>query len=81
MNAFRMGEFVASASEPADVCILSAVSMLSLIRTGMPCSGPRTLPALRSASSASAMASASGFSSMTALTAGPFLSIASMRER
>ena len=33
-----------SASEPAVVCILSAVSMLSLISTGMPCSGPRSLP-------------------------------------
>ena len=30
-----------SASEPAVVIIRSAVSMLSLIRTGMPCSGPR----------------------------------------
>src|SRR5512146_2416509 len=29
----------ASASEPADVRILSAVSMLSLSSTGMPCSG------------------------------------------
>src|SRR3954465_3033832 len=30
-----------SASEPAVVCIRSAVSMLSLINTGMPCIGPR----------------------------------------
>ena len=30
-----------SASDPAVVVILSPVSMLSLIRTGMPCSGPR----------------------------------------
>ena len=30
-----------SASEPAVVIMRSAVSMLSLIRTGMPCSGPR----------------------------------------
>ena len=30
-----------SASDPAVVCMRSAVSMLSLIRTGMPCSGPR----------------------------------------
>ena len=37
-----------SASEPAVVVIRSAVSMLSLIRTGTPCSGPRTLPVLRS---------------------------------
>src|SRR5580698_8613326 len=33
-----------SASEPAVVCILSAVSMLSLMSTGMPCSGPRFGP-------------------------------------
>ena len=31
---------------------MPATSTLSLIRMGMPCSGPRTLPALRSASSA-----------------------------
>src|SRR5438128_4029200 len=30
-----------SASDPAVVCMRSAVSMLSLIRTGIPCSGPR----------------------------------------
>ena len=42
------------ASEPAVVAILSAVSMLSLISTGMPCSGPRSF-VLRSASSASAI--------------------------
>ena len=55
----------ASASEPAVVVIRSAVSMLSLSRIGMPCSGPRRRPALRSASSASAIASASGLISMT----------------
>src|SRR5580658_5291461 len=33
-----------SASDPAVVIIRSAVSMLSLISTGMPCSGPRTTP-------------------------------------
>src|SRR5215470_18155065 len=32
----------ARASDPAVVCILSPVSMLSLSSTGMPCSGPRT---------------------------------------
>ena len=51
-----------SASEPAVVVIRSAVSMLSFSAIGMPCSGPRTLPALRSASSWSAIASASGLS-------------------
>src|SRR3984893_15859720 len=35
-----------SANEPALVCILSPVSMLSLSRTGMPCSGPSTWPCL-----------------------------------
>ena len=60
-----------SASEPAVVVIRSCVSMLSLSATGMPCSGPRTLPALRSASSWSAMASASGLVSMIARSSGP----------
>src|SRR2546425_3101216 len=40
-NASRCGIEPCSASEPAVVDIRSAVSMLSLIRTGMPCSGPR----------------------------------------
>ena len=63
---------------PAVVFILSAVSMLSLIKTGMPCSGPRILPAFRSASHRSAIASASGFSSMIEFS---FLSISAMRAR
>src|SRR5581483_5503561 len=37
-----------SAKEPAVVCILSPVSMLSLRSTGIPCIGPRTLPRPRS---------------------------------
>src|ERR1700720_1326158 len=49
-----------SASEPAVVIMRSAVSMLSLIRTGMPCSGPRGPFSFRSRSSASAIANASG---------------------
>src|SRR5215472_6037713 len=32
-----------SANDPAEVCILSPVSRLSLINTGMPCNGPITL--------------------------------------
>ena len=36
----------ASASDPAVVGIGSAVSILSFIRIGMPCSGPRTWPGL-----------------------------------
>src|SRR5207253_4430382 len=35
-----------SANEPAVVCILSPVSMLSLSSTGMPCKGPNTTPRL-----------------------------------
>ena len=47
------------------VCILSLVAMLSFSSTGTPCIGPRTLPAFRSASSASAWARASGLVSST----------------
>src|SRR5215471_2473425 len=38
----------ASASDPAVVIMWSAVSILSLIRIGIPCSGPRALFAFRS---------------------------------
>ena len=55
--------------------------MLSLIRIGIPCSGPRVPLSLRSLSRLSAIASASGFISITLLTAGPCLSIASIRDR
>src|SRR5229473_4850655 len=68
-----------SANEPALVCILSPVSMLSLSRTGMPCKGPSTMPRLRNASALRAIASASGLSSITAFTPGPFWSRAMMR--
>ena len=70
-----------NANDPAVVIIRSAVSILSLINTGTPCSGPRGPLPLRSWSSASAIESASGFSSMIAFTAGPRLSISSMRAR
>src|SRR5881628_2496609 len=40
MNASFGGAAPASASEPAVVIIPSAVAMLSLIRIGIPCSGP-----------------------------------------
>ena len=63
-----------SANEPALVCIRSPVSMLSFTSTGMPWSGPSTLPLARIASRLAAMLSASGLSSMTALTPGPFWS-------
>src|SRR5882724_6950425 len=44
-----------SANEPALVCILSPVPMLSLSSTGMPWRGPRTWPCLRSLSAFLAM--------------------------
>src|SRR5262245_54836520 len=61
----------ASANDPAVVCILSPVSMLSLRSTGMPCSGPRTCPLARWASALLAIVSASGLSSITEFTIGP----------
>src|SRR2546423_14345530 len=57
-----------SANDPAVVCIRSPGSMLSFRSTGMPCSGPSTLPWDRSLSAFCAMESASGLSSMTAFT-------------
>src|SRR6266403_1154218 len=68
-----------SANDPALVCILSPVSMLSLSRTGMPCKGPFTMPCLRNASALRAITSASGLSSITALTPGPLWSSPRMR--
>src|SRR6266550_7445962 len=59
------GRDPSNASEPAVVCILSKVSILSLIRTGTPCSGPRTFFSFRSRSRLSAIASASGLISNT----------------
>ena len=52
---------------PAVVSILSLVAMLSLTRNGIPCSGPRTWPAARSASRAAAIEAASGLSCSTPL--------------
>ena len=69
------------ASDPAVVIILSAVSMLSLMRTGIPCSGPRGPWRFRSASIASAMVSASGLTSMTERSAGPDRSMSPIRWR
>src|SRR5438309_6970038 len=68
-------------SDPAAVCILSLVSVLSLSRTGMPCSGPRALPAWRCASRAVAMALASGLTWITELTFGQLWSMVWMRDR
>src|SRR5262245_48030329 len=81
-TAESFGRFAPTrASDPAVVCILSAVSMLSLIRIGMPCNGPRGPFSLRSLSRSAAIARASGFTSMTLLTAGPLRSISSIRAR
>src|SRR2546425_7099623 len=60
-----------SANDPAEVCILSPVSMLSLSSTGIPCSGPSTLPLARRLSAPCAIESASGLSSITEFTPGP----------
>ena len=80
-NESRGAMEAARASEPAVVCIRSAVSMLSLITTGMPWSGPRTFPSRRSRSRAAAISNASGFLSMIAFTPGPPASTSSMRAR
>src|SRR5258706_13177173 len=68
------------ANDPALVCILSPVSMLSFSNTGMPCKGPSTTPRLRSASAFCAIDSASGFNSMMELTPGPLESSAWIRS-
>ena len=70
-----------SASEPAVVVSLSWVSTLSFTSTGMPWSGPRGPLALRSASSAAAISSASGFVSITLRSSGPVRSSAAIRAR
>ena len=69
------------AKDPAVVLMRSCVSMLSLIRTGMPWSGPRGPFLLRSASSEAAMAMASGLVSITEFNLGPCRSISSIRAR
>ena len=81
MKASLGGIDPASASDPAVVVMRSAVAMLSLMSTGMPCSGPRGPVVFRSPSSRSAMASASGFVSITLCSEGPCRSIASIRAR
>src|SRR2546427_10442994 len=64
-GASRGGVTPASASEPAGLIIRPTVAVLSFTRTGLPAPGPRSRFALRSASSRSAIASASGFVSST----------------
>jgi len=79
--ASRVARTPSSASEPALVAMRSPVAMLSFSSTGTPCSGPRAPRVRRSLSSAAAIASASGFSSITARIAGPRRSSAWMRPR
>ena len=69
------------ASEPAVVCIRSAVPILSFSITGIPCRGPRVRPLRRSASSRSASARASGLISITERSAGPAWSTAATASR
>ena len=75
------GAEVFHASEPAVVIILSAVSILSFIKTGIPCRGPLVLPAFLSSSICLAIAAASGLISITEFSEGPALSISFMRCR
>jgi hypothetical protein len=81
MGASRPVMLSLSAKDPAVVAVPSADSMLSFSSTGMPCRGPRTWPALRSASSLRASASAWGLSAITALSFGPVRSSAAIRAR
>src|SRR5688572_5411620 len=80
-NASRIGREPTSASEPAVVSILSAVSILSFSRMGIPCIGPRSSLRFRSRSRSRAISMASGFDSITELIAGPFRSNSSMRRK
>jgi hypothetical protein len=61
--------------------VRSAVPMLAFSKTGIPCIGPRTFPCLRSASRASAVASASGLVSITEPRVGPWRFVASILAR
>ncbi len=76
-SCFGVGA-LSSARLPAVVCILSAVSMLSFIKIGMPCSAPRTRLFFRSLSESSAILRASEFVSITEFSFG---SIVFMRSR
>src|SRR5271169_2972935 len=64
-GASALRKDLASAKDPAVVAIGSRVSMLSLTIIGMPCSGPRSFPDLRSKSSARASIGAFGLSAKT----------------
>ena len=70
MNASSGGSDPAKSSEPA-VVGMSAVSMLSLSATGMPCNGERGPLILRSSSRILAVSKAWSFSQSTAFRRGP----------
>ncbi len=72
-NASSGGIDPSSSTEPP-VVGMSAVSMLSLMMTGMPCSGERGPLVLRSASIARASSSAFGLTAITACSDGPLRS-------
>jgi hypothetical protein len=80
-GASRRVTLPARASEPAVVAVPSSVSILSFTSTGMPCSPPRTAPALRSPSSRRASSSARGLTAMTLRSVGPERSIVSILAR
>src|SRR5690348_8395758 len=80
-RASRGTDIPTIASEPAVDCCLSLTAMLSFKSTGIPCNGPLGPFAFRSASSASAMARASGLVSITARNIGPFVFTASIRAK
>ena len=74
------GRWSSNARDPPVVGSPST-SMLSLKMIGMPCIGPRVLPAARSASSARASAIAAGFSASIECSAGPCRSNLESRAR
>ena len=76
MKASRDGRESDSASDPAVVSMRSAVSMLSFSSTGTPNSTPCGAAL---ASSCAASRAASGFTSSSARSAGPWTSRAAMR--
>lgn len=71
------------ANDPAVVFIPSdaTVAMLSLTRTGIPCSSPLDPIAFRSKSSAAASSNADGLVSSTARSAAPCKLTSSMRAK
>ena len=80
-GASRLVTLPASASDPAVVGSGPATSTLSFTKIGMPCMGPRYLPARNSASRLRAWSIASGNVAMTVFSVGPLSSMAAIRAR